>query len=197
MESDPRLWIEKFKVHPTSLDLRGLVPHTALKAVRNTVKNLFGNMKHQPVPGRNERILKLVTDTVLAAPAVRLLPDPEELEVRVDVQEGFGKPLLITIDLVATLSHSEMDQYSTEERQTLKRIFTDLLDRAATVAWDNPEVAPVGVRGRVLVVTPADEGGEQYLVADMTDLGFEDEIARVSDLYERLGAPDSDPDWRP
>jgi len=32
---------------------------------------------------------------------------------------------------------------------------------------------------------------------DMTALGFEDEIARPDELYDRYGAPECDPAWRP
>ena len=31
----------------------------------------------------------------------------------------------------------------------------------------------------------------------MTALGFEDEIARPDELYNRYGAPEGDPAWRP
>ena len=108
----------------------------------------------------------------------------------------------------------------------------DLLTRVVEAAWDNPEIAPVAVRGRVLLV-PDDDGtktgtggavdpagakglggarprghgaegsrrvvdgpGVRVLV-DMEDLGFVDETARPSDLFDMFGAPASDPSWRP
>lgn len=114
----------------------------------------------------------------------------------------------------------------------------DLLTRVVEAAWDNPEIAPVAVRGRVLLVP--DEGetrtvgassvgstggfgvsaprsaggvlhrgrgvdGSRYvgepagarILVDMEDLGFVDETARPADLFDKFGAPSSDPSWRP
>lgn len=92
----------------------------------------------------------------------------------------------------------------------------DLLTRVVRAAWDNPEIAPVAVRGRILVcaggATPAKghhrgggrpgaratvEGPPPEVLVDMRELGFVDETARPADLYEMFGAPASDPSWRP
>ena len=112
--------------------------------------------------------------------------------VHVEVGEGFGRPSLVSIDVVVASS----DALSEHEAATRA------LDAITRATWNNPEMAPVSVRARVLVAH--DEAGDLEApgaqtdtVVDMSALGFADEIARPDELYDRYGAPDCDPAWRP
>ena len=76
------------------------------------------------------------------------------------------------------------------------------LDAITRVTWNNDEMAPVSVRARVLLAhDEVDDleapGAQTDTVVDMSALGFADEIARPDELYDRYGAPDCDPTWRP
>lgn len=112
--------------------------------------------------------------------------------VHVEVGEGFGRPSLVSIDVVVASS----DALSEHEAATRA------LDAITRATWNNPEMAPVSVRARVLVAhddaTDLEAPGVQTdTVVDMSALGFADEIARPDELYDRYGAPDCDPAWRP
>ena len=112
--------------------------------------------------------------------------------VHVEVGEGFGRPSLVSIDVVVASS----DELS--EREAATRA----LDAITRATWNNPEMAPVSVRARVLVAhDDADDleapGAQTNTVVDMSALGFADEIARPDELYDRYGAPECDPAWRP
>lgn len=107
----------------------------------------------------------------------------------------------MSIDVVAPAS----------DELTNIEIAAQALDAVTAAAWNNPEMAPVSVRARILLgrdgVHADDErsdgkhvgapGAQTEVVVDMTALGFEDEIARPDELYARYGAPDCDPAWRP
>ena len=112
--------------------------------------------------------------------------------VHVEVGEGFGRPSLVSIDVVVASS----DALSERE------VATRALDAITRATWNNPEMAPVSVRARVLAAH--DEAGDLEApgaqtdtVVDMSALGFADEIARPDELYDRYGAPECDPAWRP
>ena len=112
--------------------------------------------------------------------------------VHVEVGEGFGRPSLVSIDVVVAFS----DALSERE------VATRALDAITRATWNNPEMAPVSVRARVLAAH--DEAGDLEApgaqtdtVVDMSALGFADEIARPDELYDRYGAPECDPAWRP
>ena len=112
--------------------------------------------------------------------------------VHVEVGEGFGRPSLVSIDVVV----SAADVLSQREAATRA------LDAITRVTWNNDEMAPVSVRARVLLAhADADDleapGAQTDTVVDMSALGFADEIARPDELYDRYGAPDCDPTWRP
>jgi hypothetical protein len=147
-------------------------------------------------------------------PGAELGLSPEDLDVR--VEESFGRPTLVSVDV--RVGREGLARAAGGSAATLAdAVLPDLLDRIARAAWDNPEVAPVAVRGRITLdvagggggdaaVAPgaggseapgAPAGGGPHVLADMTALGFPDEIARPGDLYDRYGAPDSDPAWRP
>ena len=162
-------------------------------------------------------------------------------EVRADVHEGFGKPTLVSADVVcrfleedgagalsggvageasrastaagadacADVSAQEAyradvesasDEWAADEC-VVDETVSEALDMLSTVVktmW-NMEIAPVAVRGRVLVRESAGaaEDGQESVLADMTSLGYAGETARPDDLYERLGPPAADPTWRP
>ena len=112
--------------------------------------------------------------------------------VHVEVGEGFGRPSLVSIDVVVASS----DELS--EREAATRA----LDAITRATWNNPEMAPVSVRARVLgahddVDDLEAPGAQTDTVVDMSALGFADEIARPDELYDRYGAPECDPAWRP
>ena len=112
--------------------------------------------------------------------------------VHVEVGEGFGRPSLVSIDVVV----SAADFLSQREAATRA------LDAITRVTWNNDEMAPVSVRARVLLAhEEADDleapGAQTDTVVDMSALGFADEIARPDELYDRYGAPECDPTWRP
>ena len=118
-------------------------------------------------------------------------PEPRRV-VHVEVGEGFGRPSLVSIDVVVASS----DELSERE------VATRALDAITRATWNNPEMAPVSVRARVLAAH--DEAGDLEApgaqtdtVVDMSALGFADEIARPDELYDRYGAPECDPTWRP
>ena len=112
--------------------------------------------------------------------------------VHVEVGEGFGRPSLVSIDVVV----SAADFLSQREAATRA------LDAITRVTWNNDEMAPVSVRARVLLAHDdagdlEAPGAQTDTVVDMSALGFADEIARPDELYDRYGAPDCDPAWRP
>ena len=112
--------------------------------------------------------------------------------VHVEVGEGFGRPSLVSIDVVVASSDA------LSEREAATRA----LDAITRATWNNPEMAPVSVRARVLGAhDDADDleapGAQTDTVVDMSALGFADEIARPDELYDRYGAPECDPAWRP
>ena len=112
--------------------------------------------------------------------------------VHVEVGEGFGRPSLVSIDVVVASS----DALSERE------VATRALDAITRATWNNPEMVPVSVRARVLVAhDDVDDleapGAQTDTVVDMSALGFADEIARPDELYDRYGAPECDPAWRP
>lgn len=109
--------------------------------------------------------------------------------VHVEVGEGFGRPSLVSIDVVVASSDA------LSEREAATRA----LDAITRATWNNPEMAPVSVRARVLLAHDDLEvpGAHNDTIVDMSALGFADEIARPDELYDRYGAPECDPAWRP
>ena len=112
--------------------------------------------------------------------------------VHVEVGEGFGRPSLVSIDVVVASS----DALSERE------VATRALDAITRATWNNPEMAPVSVRARVLLAHDVAgdleaPGAQTDTIVDMSALGFADEIARPDELYDRYGAPECDPAWRP
>lgn len=150
--------------------------------------------------GRTQRFVDLATAALDSGFPVRAheagdadgsAQEPRRV-VHVEVGEGFGRPSLVSIDVVVASSDA------LSERETATRA----LDAITRATWNNPEMAPVSVRARVLVAH--DEvgdleapGAQTDTVVDMSALSFADEIARPDELYDRYGAPEHDPAWRP
>ena len=150
--------------------------------------------------GRTQRFVDLATAALDSGFPVRAheagdadgsAQEPRRV-VHVEVGEGFGRPSLVSIDVVVASSDA------LSERETATRA----LDAITRATWNNPEMAPVSVRARVLVAH--DEvgdleapGAQTDTVVDMSALSFADEIARPDELYDRYGAPECDPAWRP
>lgn len=115
--------------------------------------------------------------------------------VNVEVGEGFGRPSLVSIDVVLPAQDALTDPVTA----------TSALHEITRATWNNPEMVPVSVRARILVARTDDNdeeslaapGAQTDAVIDMTALGFADEIARPDELYDRYGAPEGDPAWRP
>lgn len=160
--------------------------------------------------GRTQRFTDLVSSALEAAfpetfidhaatsgsrAPVEGAPGAPRRVVNVEVGEGFGRPSLVSIDVVLPAQDALTDPVTA----------TSALDEITRATWNNPEMVPVSVRARVLVARTEDgdadslaaPGAQTDAVVDMTALGFEDEIARPDELYIRYGAPEGDPAWRP
>lgn len=148
--------------------------------------------------GRTQRFVDLATAALEADFPLRadeagdVDGDAPRRVVHVEVGEGFGRPSLVSIDVVVASSDA------LSEREAATRA----LDAVTRATWNNPEMAPVSVRARVLLThDDADDveapGAQTDTVVDMSALGFADEIARPDELYDRYGAPEHDPAWRP
>lgn len=130
--------------------------------------------------GRSKRFEQWVCQALKRADGT--IPEGDEVvrRIQVEVLEGFGKMPLVDIEIL-------VDDQALVWTHLMGE---DLLELVAKTAWNNPEIAPVAVRARLL---SAIDGHE---VADMSTLGFDAEAARPSDLFERFGAPASDPFWK-
>ena len=157
--------------------------------------------------GRTQRFTDLVSSALEAAfpetfidhaatsgsrAPVEGAPGAPRRVVNVEVGEGFGRPSLVSIDVVVSAS----DELAHVEAATRA------LDVATRVTWNNDDIVPVSVRARVLLAhDDASDleapGAQSNTVVDMSALGFADEIARPDELYDRYGAPEGDPAWRP
>ena len=152
--------------------------------------------------GRTQRFAELASSALEAAFPETFIDEAgvgpgergssERRVVNVEVGEGFGRPSLVSIDVVAPAS----DELANVE------VATEALDALTRAVWNNAEMAPVSVRARVLVAhDDADDleapGAQTDTVVDMSALGFADEIARPDELYDRYGAPECDPAWKP
>ena len=148
--------------------------------------------------GRTQRFVDLATAALEADFPLRadeagdVDGDAPRRVVHVEVGEGFGRPSLVSIDVVVASSDA------LSEREAATRA----LDAVTRATWNNPEMAPVSVRARVLLTH--DDAGDVEAPGTQTDtvvymsaLGFADEIARPDELYDRYGAPEHDPAWRP
>lgn len=105
---------------------------------------------------------------------------PVVTDIDVQVLEGFGKLPLVSADVTVDASSPLWSPVVGEQ----------LIDALAKAAWNNPEIAPVAVRARMI---SADEGDE---VMEMSAAGFTCETARPEELVERFGPPAFDPLWK-
>ncbi len=180
---------------------------TALAAVRIAVRNVLGNIKPTPVPGRNERFRQLLTMKLQQSPLYQEINERWKPEIRVDVNQAFGKPTLVSLDLLFLDPEKRLRHTKDENRKSLAVIEDQLLELVEE-AWDNPEIAPIAVRARAVAEyqrtsdLPHSRGAidaleNESLILDLADMGFTDEIARAEDLYARFGSPAADPHWHP
>lgn len=193
----------------------------ALDVGARTIKSLTHNLRPSFRPGRPERFRLRVLRSLRTSAALAEVERFGGFDIRIDVQESFGKPTLVSVDLcISERQRKGMLQRFENEGKAIEEsyrvLLQDLLERMVEEVWDNPEIAPVAVRGRIVAVngSPQDAKpvekthphlgrrhlpklkGEKVLM-DMTHLGYEDEIARPIDLYDTYGSPASDPAWRP
>lgn len=130
--------------------------------------------------GRPERFAQGVYKSLAAVSLGDAELDAIVRDMKVDVLEGFGKLPLVSVDLY-------VDDDSALWTSLLGQ---DMLEVVSEHVWNNPEIAPVAVRGRLLSAV------DGHQIADMEALGFDGEIARPADLFERFGPPASDPKWK-
>ena len=167
-----------------------------------TLREFIGHIRPTPPPGRPERFAWLVRrsfqDRLLGLVARRA----GGVDVRVEFLQAFGKPMMVNFDISVTRDHYEQMEAALltdgkeEESRNAYRVFVqDILDLGARALWDNPEIAPVALRGRIVIEPDGD--GEVEVLHDLRDLGFVDEIARPEDCFRRYGPPASDPTWKP
>lgn len=134
---------------------------------------------------RDERLQNILTAKLASIPVVS--------DITVDTHEAFGKPTLVT----ATLTVDRPPSYP-----------ADLLDRVLKIVWDHGQPAPVGavvsiVEAAAIGLADAEPENvdEQPEVVPgawtLEVLGYADGVARPHDLYDRYGAPASDPTWKP
>ncbi|MDO5719600.1 MAG: hypothetical protein Q4P05_02575 [Actinomycetaceae bacterium] len=127
---------------------------------------------------RNERLLEILE--------TKLSSLPGDVTVDVDTREAFGKPALIQVTV--TVAQQPAAPH-------------DLLDRVLKTVWDYGQPAPVGamVTLRVIANTGSDNGesADDSPTWTLDALGYIDGVARPHDIFDRFGAPASDPGWKP
>ena len=122
--------------------------------------------------GRSSRFRTLLLSSVDEALRARLeeLEPSIPLEVSVEVGEGFGKPALVAFDI-----------FLPKDGGVSPAILSELLDVATKAVWDNPELAPVAIRGRIItpfdVPAREDAGGSWAGRACSDEAGPEPELA--------------------
>lgn len=186
-----------------------------VKTLRAVTRNLGSSSR----VGRTQRFQQRISRRLQGSGIVAYLDKTGDLDVTVSVNEAFGKPTLVSVDIRLTeaQARSVRQNIGAGEKQNDREkayfvFMTDLLERAVEQVWDNPEIAPVAIRGRIVSVDdlgsprPEEESllrngkvksqSEQSVLFDMTSLGYQDEIARPRDLFEVYGAPASDRSWR-
>lgn len=161
-----------------------------LNAGARAAQKIVSQLKPKARPGREERFRARLTRAVAETPAGTEVERLGPLSVQVSVHQAFGKPTLISADVVLDEEQTEVAR----EHASSSTLFRDMLERLTVAIWDNPEIAPAGARARIVGVNP---DGSQITLLDMTDLDFVDEAARPADLFDRYGAPAGDPGWRP
>ena len=126
--------------------------------------------------GRSERFQALIEDALeqSAQPWVCT-------SCQVQVNEGFGKPTMVSFSI-----NMEAKQSIDDDRVEFAR---KLLEAAVRSVWKNPEIAPIGIQGRMSV------NGEDTV--NMQDLGYSALQVRPEELFERLGSPAIDRGWTP
>lgn len=188
----------------------------------NITSGLTRDWRPTFLPGREERFQALLRRELASSPLMNEADRVGGVVIDVDIRSAFGKPTLVNVDLRLTerqyeliIEHLRKEHEGEEGSQEIEdaqwedtqwedtqwkayRFFlADLLERLVQAVWDNPEIAPVAVRGRGVLTDNSPEMKVKAVTIDMTDIGYQDETARPADLYRNLGAPASDPQWRP
>ena len=184
--------------------ITGVFTLAALRSLRRVVKRALAGLRPTPPVGRDERFRTLVLEQINSSPLVDVRGPGREVDAEVEVLQTFGKPTIVSFDVVVVDESGAPEDADGRDgifaSPGQRALAVDLFDRVVQAIWNNPEMAPVGIRGRVFVTRPGEAENaapEKSLVFDMTELGFQDEIARPQTLFGRYGAPTSDPEWRP
>ncbi len=149
----------------------------------------------------------------------RALEGVRVIDLQLKLRLAFGKPTLISADLLVEVRPADIRQIGQipadrQQTQTPQQFFlVDLFSQLVEKLWDNPLLAPVAIRARLMQATGSTEipsidsnprstenhqhFAEPTILADMRVLGYPDEIARPEDLYANFGSPAADPKWRP
>ncbi|MSS83193.1 hypothetical protein FYJ24_00095 [Actinomycetaceae bacterium WB03_NA08] len=162
----------------------------ALGAGAKLTKKLRKYLRTPEYPGQEGRFRAHILRALRAPSVAALAKQVDGIDASVDIRQAFGKPTLVSVDLILSDPHDHL----TLQQNNSGVLLEDLLDNTVETIWNNPEIVPAAVRGRILV--RGVDGADRVLI-DMTALGFDDEIGRPADLYDRFGAPASDPAWRP
>lgn len=156
----------------------------------------FAAFRPDRTGGRTSRFLvlahRILDETPVGAGPRLILRD-------LHVHEGFGKPTLVSVDVLVE-GNTEKDTREEDGHKAVAEIsprIEGVFDRLIHAIWDNPEIAPVAIRGRIFEGVHRNTPPEETPIVDMTILGFDGEIARPADLYARYGPPASDLAWKP
>ncbi len=170
--------------------------------VDQVVREFITHVRPRPNPQRPERFAQLIHKSIQTSILIVETQKVGGETIEVEVLRAFGKPLIVSYDIQVTAEQRDAverrlmgDGQDPKQRDAYELFLVDLLDRSARAVWDNPEIAPVGLRGRIAVKDEVT--GAVTVMRDLRDAGFQDEIARPQDSFERYGAPASDPNWRP
>ncbi|MBJ2329125.1 hypothetical protein JFX23_04990 [Schaalia cardiffensis] len=133
--------------------------------------------------GRSSRFRALLLSSVDEALRARLeeLEPSIPLEVSVEVGEGFGKPALVAFDI-----------FLPKGGGVSPAILSELLDVGTKAVWDNPELAPVAIRGRI--ITSFDAPAREDAGGLCAGRACSDEAGAEPELPDSEGAAEEEPD---
>ena len=133
--------------------------------------------------GRSSRFRALLLSSVDEALRARLeeLAPSIPLEVSVEVGEGFGKPALVAFDI-----------FLPKGGGVSPAILSELLDVATKAVWDNPELAPVAIRGRI--ITSFDAPAREDAGGSWAGRACSDEAGAEPELPDSAGAAEGEPE---
>jgi hypothetical protein len=161
----------------------------ALTAGAYLVRKLGKQLAPRAHPGQTQRFEARIRRALASTPAGMEAGRMGGIKLNVSVNSSFGKPTLVSTDIILTPTQAQVAERLGEKSPLLG----DALERIAQSIWDNPEVCPAAVRGRIC----ESDSNSDITLLDMKSIGFGDEIARPEELYKRFGPPAGDPRWRP